>query len=77
MGEAAKAVAHLSDKELGLTHATIDRRVQPYLFDYRKSGGKLGPRSMATLYRNVRPTGNVLAGYTPSFAVNRVQDDIG
>ncbi len=77
VGEAAKAVAHLTDKELGLTHATLDERVRPYLFDYRKSGGKLGHRSMATMFRNVRPTGNVLAGYTPSFAVNRVQDDNG
>jgi len=76
VGEAARAVAHLSDKELGLTHATLDERVRPYLFDYRKSGGKLGPRSMATLFRNVRPTGNALTGYTPSFAVNRVHDDI-
>jgi RNA ligase len=75
VAEVAQTVAHLSDKELGLSLNTLDKRVQPYLFDYRKSGGKLGPRSMATLYRSVRPTGNVLAGYTPSFAVTRVQDD--
>ena len=56
---------------------TLDKRAQPFVFDWRKSGGKLGPRSMATMFRGVRPTGNVLAGYTPSFAVNRVQDDNG
>ena len=73
--DVAKSVEHLSDKELGLSLATLDKRAQPYVFDWRKSGGKLGNRSMATMFRGVRPTGNVLAGYTPSFAVNRVQDD--
>jgi RNA ligase len=75
--DVAKSVEHLSDKELGLSLATLDKRAQPYVFDWRKSGGKLGPRSMATMFRGVRPTGNVLEGYTPSFAVNRVQDDNG
>ena len=74
--DVVKSVEHLSDKELGLSLGTLDKRAQPFVFDWRKSGGKLGPRSMATMFRGVRPTGNVLAGYTPSFAVNRVQDDV-
>ena len=31
---------------------------------------------MATMFRAIRPTGNVLEGYVPSFAVNRVMDEI-
>jgi RNA ligase len=71
----AKSVEGLTDKELGLSLGTLDKRAQPYVFDWRKTGGTLGSRSMATLFRRIRPTGNDLAGYTPSFAVNRVQDD--
>ena len=73
---AAEGVAALSDKELGLSLDKLDPVARPYVFDWRKTGGKLGPRSMATMFRAIRPTGNVLEGYVPSFAVNRVMDEI-
>jgi hypothetical protein len=34
-------------------------------------------RTRQTLFRAVRPTGNVLPGYVPSFAMNRVMDEAG
>jgi RNA ligase len=74
VAEAAASVAHLSDKELGLSLATLPAEARSYLFGYRKSGGIVG-RSREALMRSVRPTGNVLPGYVPSFAMGRVLDD--
>ncbi len=72
--EAAAAVAHLSDKDLGLGLAAQPKEVQPYLFGFRKTGTFSG-KLRDTLMRSIRPTGNVLPGYTPSFAMNRVLED--
>jgi len=30
-----------------------------------------------SIFRAIRPTGNELPGYQPSFGLNRVQEDIG
>jgi RNA ligase len=72
--EAAAAVAHLSDKDLGLGLSAQPKDVQPYLFGFRKTGAFAG-KLRDTLMRSIRPTGNVLPGYTPSFAMNRVLED--
>lgn len=74
---AATAVecAELSDKDVGLRLTTLDPDVRPFIFHWRKSGGTLVGRSLETLYRHIRPTGNVLPGYTPSYAMNRVMDE--
>jgi RNA ligase len=72
----AKDLENLSDKEVGLKLDSIDAELRPFIFAYRKSGGDLlAGKSRHTLYRSIRPTGNSLAGYTPSYAVQRVQEE--
>lgn len=74
----AKTVEELSDKELGLSLRKFDEVARPYIFDYRKSGGKLlEGRSRERLFRDIRPMANVLPGYVASFAVTRVMDEMG
>jgi RNA ligase len=70
----AAAVAHLSDKELGLSLNSLSADARPYLFGLRKSGAIAG-KYRESLMRSIRPTGNVLAGYEPSYAMGRVLDD--
>jgi RNA ligase len=70
----AASVAHLSDKELGLSLNTLPADVRPYLFGVRKSGSITG-KVRESLMRSIRPTGNTLAGYAPSYAMGRVLDD--
>ncbi len=71
---AAASVAQLSDKELGLTLAAQTKDVRPYLFGLRETGAVSG-KLPDTLMRSIRPNGNVLPGYIPSFAMNRVLED--
>lgn len=72
----ARNVANLSDKELGLRLAEYPEPIRGFLFPYRKSGGDLlSGRARQALFRAVRPTGNVLAGYRPSYAMNRVAEE--
>ena len=72
--ELAASVSTLSDKELGLTIKTLPQDAAPFLFGYRKAGGIVG-RQRDNLMRSIRPTGNVLDGYTPSFAMGRVMEE--
>ena len=72
---AAAEHAHLSDKELGLRLRTLDPQVRPFIFSWRKAGGALDGRARGGLFRMVRPTGNALDGYTPSYAMGRVMDE--
>lgn len=74
VAEVAASVAHLSDKEVGLSLDALSADARPYLFAFRKSGAIVG-RSRESLMRSIRPTGNVLAGYVPSFAMGRVLED--
>ena len=74
VAELAASVAHLSDKELGLSLNSLPADARPYLFGFRKSGAITGkPRE--SLMRAIRPTGNMLADYVPSYAMGRVLDD--
>lgn len=77
IAEAAISVSGLSDKELGLSLANLPLDIRPFVFAWRKGGGKLNVKSKQSLFRAIRPTGNVLEGYAPSYAMNRVMDDIG
>ena len=70
----AASIAHLSDKELGLSLNTLPADARPYLFSFRKSGAITG-KSRESLMRSIRPTGNVLAGYVPSYEMGRVLED--
>jgi RNA ligase len=72
--ELAASVAHLSDKELGMSLNTLPPRVRSYLFPYRKLGGITG-KVRESLFKQVRPTANVLPGYTPSYAMKRMLSD--
>lgn len=71
---AAENSAHLTDKELGLILNSYPEAVRRFLFPARK-GDVLSGRTRETMFRSIRPTGNVLDGYTPSYAMHRVQDD--
>lgn len=74
VAETAAGVAHLSDKEVGLSLKTYPEDVRSFLFGYRKDGAIVG-RQRDSLMRAIRPTGNLLPGYQPSYAMNRVMDD--
>ena len=76
IAQAAAGVAHLSDKELGLALPALPAEVRPFLFAWRKSGGRLTGKTKEALFRAIRPAGNVLAGYVPSYAVQRVADEL-
>lgn len=73
----ADTVAALSDKEVGLRLREWLDPVRGLIFPYRKNGGLLldHDRSRRAVFRAVRPTGNVLPGYVPSYAMNRVAEE--
>jgi len=71
----AASVAHLSDKELGLALPTLPKETRPYLFIFRKFGGITG-KARDSLMRSIRPAGNVLPGYTPSYALGRMMEEL-
>jgi RNA ligase len=72
----ANTLAEASDKEVGLRLGAIDSDLRPFIFAYRKKGGNLlEGSSRQALFRADRPTGNVLPGYVPSYALGRVLDE--
>lgn len=77
IAQAADRVKHLSDKELGLTLSTIPAEVQRFIFAWRKGGGVLDRRTREAVFRTIRPSGNELDGYVPSYAMGRVMDEAG
>jgi RNA ligase len=72
----AAPVAAWSDKEVGLALTRWSEPIRSFIFPYRKNGGDLlSGRARKALFRAIRPTGNILAGYTPSYAMNRVAEE--
>jgi len=71
----AGAVAHLTDKEVGLALPTLPTEVRPFIFNWRNTGGRLEGRANDVLLRMIRPTGNELSGYQPSYALTRVMEE--
>lgn len=70
---AAEDADGLSDKELGLRLASLPDDIRPFVFPFRKATtdearGKL----RLAMLRTIRPAGNVLDGYVPSYAMDRV-----
>lgn len=62
-----ESVAHLDDKQLGLSLQTLDAEVRRFVFTTRKNGDPMGhPKSRLTIMQAVRPDANLLAGYEPS-----------
>lgn len=71
VAEAARSVNTLSDREVGLKLSEFPEDVRRFIFPYRKK-----PDALRTLiYKAIRPTGNVLPGYVPSYAINRAQEE--
>lgn len=65
---------NLSDKEVAERLDQVDADVRPFVFARRKKGSILSdPKTRATLFRNLRPTGNVLEGYVPTGAVGKLE----
>jgi RNA ligase len=72
----AQAVAHLTDKEVGLRLHQFPAEVRPFVFAFRKQGGDLMVgRARQLLFRSIRPTANELPGYVPSYAMHRALDE--
>jgi RNA ligase len=71
---AAASVAHLSDKELGLSRDVLPDDMRGFVFGFRKAGSISG-RTRGSLMREVRPSGNELPGYVPSYAMGRILDE--
>lgn len=74
--QAANAVSGLTDKELGLRLAEQPEDIRSFLFPWRKSGGKLTGKNSEAFFRAIRPTGNCLTGYVPSYAMKRVSEEL-
>jgi RNA ligase len=72
---AAASVAHLSDKELGLQLPSLAPETAPYLFAFRKAGNKMDSRCRERALKQIRPAENNLQGYTPSYAMGRLQEE--
>ena len=72
----ADPLAALSDKEVGLRLAEFPEPARGLIFPYRKGGGDLlSGRARGAVFKHIRPTGNALAGYEPSSAMNRVAEE--
>lgn len=73
---AAASVAHLSDKDVGLRLGEFPADIRGLIFALRKQNtGLLSGRSRQVIFRSIRPTGNELPGYVPSYAVHRLQEE--
>jgi RNA ligase len=71
-----KEMGQLSDKQVGLSLGTVPEEVRPFIFPYRKAAGNREDAKLRTLlYRHVRPDGNRLDGYVPSYMMGRLQDE--
>jgi len=72
----AASVAHLSDKELGLSLAALDPETRGFVFEVRKHAPDwIKGRARQKLFERIRPEANVLPGYKPSFMMSRVQEE--
>lgn len=71
--------ADRSNKEIGLMLGTLPPMVACFLFPARKDGEAWTevPKTRAALMRHIRPTGNVLPGYTPSERMARMLEESG
>jgi putative RNA ligase len=72
----AEGLATATDKEVGLQLKSLDPDVRPLIFGWRKAGGKVDDRAKNILLRMIRPTSNALPGYVPSYAMNRIAEEM-
>ena len=72
----AETLRDVSDKDVGLRFGTMDPALRPFIFAWRKQNGNLlTGRSREVIFRAIRPKGNVLPGYVPSYAMGRMLDE--
>jgi RNA ligase len=67
----ADKVTDWTDKEVGLALNRFPPEIRRLIFPYRKDFAKL----REAIYRDIRPDGNRLDGYAPSFSMNRVAEE--
>jgi len=72
--EAAKWTG-ATDKEVGLALKTMPEPARSFIFAYR-NGQMGGGKARQALYRTIRPTGNQLPGYVPSYAMRRATEEL-
>lgn len=74
--EAAKW-AGKPDKDLGLALDTIDGSIRRLVFPFRKKGAAWATDAVTRklLFKQFRPDGNVLPGYTPGGSLARIAED--
>lgn len=74
--EVAEPLANLPDKDVGLMLSSLPADARHFVFPYRKGGGNLlVGRARVALFKELRPTGNNLPGYVPSYAMNRLEEE--
>lgn len=72
-----KKVEQLSNKEIGLSLDKIPEHIRGFVFAWRKSENPMDDkRILEKLFKAIRPNGNILPGYTPSYAVNQVMSEV-
>ncbi len=70
---AAAVFDGVEDRDVAARLGEVAAHVRPYVFSIRK--GQIGEKLRGALFRAIRPAGNALAGYVPSFAMNRATAD--
>ncbi len=76
VAEVAAGLTGLSDKEVGLRLKTLPEEARRYVFSYRRNPDLLADgKARATLLRDIKPKANELAGYRPSFAMQRLAEE--
>lgn len=70
--------SHLTDKELGLNSGDLDPEVKSFVFACRNSKGNFqSGRLRDSIFRSIRPTGNILEGYVPSRKLEKIIAELG
>ncbi|MDO9428194.1 MAG: RNA ligase [Methylobacterium sp.] len=73
---AADIAAGLSDKELGLRLSEVPDPIRPFLFPFRKATtDEAREKLRLAMLRTIRPNGNLLDGYVPSYAISNALDE--
>lgn len=73
---AADLAAGLSDKELGLRLSEVPDPIRPFLFPFRKATTDESREKLRlAMLRTIRPNGNLLDGYVPSYAISNALDE--
>lgn len=73
--EAEKPFVDVPDRDLAPLIAHLPNDLRSYMFAMRR-GRRGDPRYAKTLLKAVRPTGDVLPGYVPSHALERIMGEI-